>query len=277
MRPIPANSHSNLKNLSQLADLSDRCALVTGAAGGVGEAICQALAESGCHVVLTDRDQSSLQQRVDEITAHGGKASWVVTDLLDWEPATSSLRKEIDRIGRLDILINNAAFVGTSGLSGWAVPYGRQDADLWQRVLELNLTVPFRLAQLFRGQLAANHCGSIVNISSIYGMLGPDQRLYEGTTMGNPAAYAASKGGLIQLTRWLATSLPPGVRANAIALGGIERGQPETFQSAYVSRTPLGRMGCEEDVKGAIAYLSSDLSRYVTGQLLPIDGGWSAW
>lgn len=266
-----------MKNLSQLADLSGRCALVTGAAGGVGEAICQSLAESGCHVVLTDRDQAALDQRVDEIVSKGGKASCVVTDLLDWEPASTSLRAEIDRLGRIDILVNNAAFVGTSGLSGWAVPFAQQDPDLWQRVLELNLTVPFRLAQLFRQELAANQCGSIINISSIYGILGPDQRLYDGTTMGNPAAYAASKGGLVQLTRWLATSLPSGVRANAIALGGIERGQPESFQTAYVARTPLGRMGGEEDVKGAIAFLSSDLSNYVTGQLLPIDGGWSAW
>ena len=95
--------------------------------------------------------------------------------------------------------------------------------------------------------------------------------------MGNPAGYAASKGGLIQLTRWLATVLAPDVRVNAIIPGGIWRNQPETFREQYVARTPLGRMGAEEDLKGAAAYLASDLSAYVTGQNLIVDGGWTAW
>ncbi len=95
--------------------------------------------------------------------------------------------------------------------------------------------------------------------------------------MGNPAGYAASKGGLIQLTRWLATVLAPDVRVNAITPGGIWRDQPETFREQYVARTPLGRMGTEGDLKGAAAYLASNLSAYVTGQNLIVDGGWTAW
>lgn len=108
-------------------------------------------------------------------------------------------------------------------------------------------------------------------------MLAPDWSLYAGTTMGNPAAYGASKGGLIQFTRWLATTLAPAVRVNCISPGGIWRNQPDDFVARYATRTPLQRMGTEDDLRGAIAYLASDLSKYVTGQNLSVDGGWGVW
>jgi NAD(P)-dependent dehydrogenase (short-subunit alcohol dehydrogenase family) len=118
---------------------------------------------------------------------------------------------------------------------------------------------------------------SIINIGSIYGLCGPDLSLYEGTEMGNPAAYAASKGGVIQLTRWLATVLAPEVRVNCLSPGGVLRNQPEVFIERYIRRTPLRRMAVEEDFKGAIAFLASDLSSYCTGQDIAVDGGWTAW
>jgi NAD(P)-dependent dehydrogenase (short-subunit alcohol dehydrogenase family) len=95
--------------------------------------------------------------------------------------------------------------------------------------------------------------------------------------MHNPAAYAAAKGGLTQFTRWLATALAPDVRVNAVTPGGVERGQPKSFMERYAARTPMGRMAIEEDIKGAVAFLASDLSGYVTGQNIVVDGGWSAW
>ena len=101
--------------------------------------------------------------------------------------------------------------------------------------------------------------------------------LYDGTAMGNPAAYAASKGGLIQATRWLSAVLAPDVRVNCMSPGGVLRGQPDSFVRAYEKRTPMGRMAEEDDMKGAIAFLASDLSKYVTGQHIAIDGGWSVW
>ena len=119
--------------------------------------------------------------------------------------------------------------------------------------------------------------GCIINIASIYGSYGPDHSLYAGTEMGTPAAYAASKGGLIQLTRWLATTLGPGVRVNTVSPGGVFRNQPEVFVQRYRERTPLARMATEDDFRGAIAYLASDLSAYVTGQNLAVDGGWGVW
>ena len=152
-----------------------------------------------------------------------------------------------------------------------------QSTEAWRLALEVNLTAPFVLAQACAPALSQTGHGSIININSIYGMVGPDMSLYKETSMGNPAAYAASKGGLMQLTRWLATTLAPRVRANSITSGGVWRNQPEAFTSRYTERTPLKRMATEEDLKGAVAYLASDLAAYVTGQNLIVDGGWTAW
>ena len=174
----------------------------------------------------------------------------------------------------LNCLINNAAFVGTSDLSGWNVPFEQQTAETFTRALEVNLTAVFDLAKGFSAILKNSKGANIINIASIYGMYAPDWDLYEGTSMNNPAAYGSSKAGLIQLTRWLSTQLAPQVRVNSISPGGIFRNQEKEFVKRYEAKTPLGRMATEDDLKGAIAYLASDLSRYVTGQNLSVDGGW---
>ena len=148
--------------------------------------------------------------------------------------------------------------------------------DTWRRALEVNLTAPFALIQSCVDLLKASK-GVVINMGSIYGVLGPDMNLYQGTSMGNPAAYAASKGGLLQLTHWLATVLAPDIRVNMISPGGIFRHQPKDFCERYIQKTPLKRMATEEDLKGAIAYFATDLSLYVTGQNLLVDGGWTAW
>jgi len=175
------------------------------------------------------------------------------------------------------VLVNNAAFVGTSDLQGWVTDFDRQTVETWRRVLEVNLTAAFDLSKGLAPLLRERAGGCIINIGSIYGSYGPDYRLYEGTEMGNPAAYAASKGGIIQLTRWLATTLGPEVRVNTISPGGVFRSQPEVFVKRYRERTPLARMATEDDFRGAIVYLASDLSAYVTGQNLAVDGGWGIW
>ena len=141
----------------------------------------------------------------------------------------------------------------------------------------MNLTAPFILTQAFNSLLHNSDSPSVINIGSIYGILGPNLSLYENTKMGNPAAYSASKGGLTQLTKWLATVLAPKVRVNIISPGGIERKQPESFLNKYIDKTPLRRLAKEEDLKGALVYLSTDLSAYVTGQNIIVDGGFSVW
>jgi NAD(P)-dependent dehydrogenase (short-subunit alcohol dehydrogenase family) len=258
--------------------LKGRVALVTGGGGHIGGAICEALAELGANIAVLDMAQESCKDTASRINeAYGVETLPLVIDLSQEEALRSAPKRLQEHFGRLDILVNCAALVGTSGLTGWAVPLPEQRSDTWRLALEVNLTAPFVLVQACAGALAASGNGSVINISSIYGMIGPDMSLYRDTNLGNPAAYAASKGGLLQLTRWMATVLAPDVRVNAISPGGVWRNQPEAFHQRYVSRTPLGRMATEEDLKGAVAYLASDLSAYVTGHNLVVDGGWTAW
>jgi NAD(P)-dependent dehydrogenase (short-subunit alcohol dehydrogenase family) len=153
----------------------------------------------------------------------------------------------------IDILVHCAVYVG----------------DDWVQSLAVNAKMAYHIIQDNLSTLK-----SVILFSSIYGMVGPDMSLYKGTSMTNPIAYGVSKGGVLQLMRYLATTLAP-IRVNAISPGGIARNQPESFVERYENKTPLGRMATEEDLKGAIAYLSSDLSAYVTGHNLVVDGGWT--
>jgi NAD(P)-dependent dehydrogenase (short-subunit alcohol dehydrogenase family) len=258
--------------------LDGRVALVTGGAGHIGKAISNGLAELGARIAVVDISATAAAEAASALS-HRWSVSAAEFDCdLEQGAAVKDLPRRVrERFGRIDIIVNCAAFVGTSGLEGWAVPFEQQSDATWRRALEVNLTAPFELLQAAADDLRASGRGSVINVSSIYGLAGPDWRLYEGTSLGNPAAYAASKGGLIQLTRWLATTLAPQIRVNAIAPGGVFRGTPEPFLSRYIARTPLKRMAQEEDMKGAVAYLASDLSAYVTGQCLAVDGGWTVW
>lgn len=263
--------------LTQMMDLRGRTALVTGAAGHIGRAIAFTLAELGAEIVLVDLPSPQLQGLEEELSAGGSAVSAMACDLEQGDERERLVAAFRERHPALDVLVNNAAFVGTSGLEGWAKPFLEQSVNTWRRALEVNLTAVFDLCKSLTPELRRGRGASVINIGSIYGELGPDWSLYEGTEMANPAAYAASKGGLLQLTRWLATTLGPAIRVNAISPGGVARNQPESFVARYVARTPLGRMATEEDFRGAVAYLASDMSSYVTGQNLSVDGGWGIW
>ena len=267
-----------MKTVHQLVDLKGRVALITGGAGYLGYAMAEALAEAGCGIALLDIDGQRTSKKAAALAKkYKVRAMALAVDLLDAQ-ALRSVRGQIQvKMERLDILINGAALVGTSHLKGWAVPFAEQDMNTWRLALELNLTAVFALVQSCQPLLARSKNASVINIASIYGILGPDMGLYEGTSMGNPGAYAASKGGLVQLTRWMATTLAPDVRVNSISIGGVFRNHQEPFLSRYKNKTPLKRMASEEDIKGAALFLASDLSQYVTGHNLVVDGGWSAW
>ncbi len=262
-----------MRSFRELMNLEGRVALVTGGAGHIGRAFGETLSELGASVVLLDRDEGALNEAAKNIP----RSLKLVVDLENAAQVRSVPEAVQKDAGRLDVLINCAGLVGTTPLKGWCVPLPEQSLETWQRAMQVNLSSPFALIQSCLPLLESSGHGSIINILSIYGLVGPDLRVYGDTRMGNPAAYAASKGGLLQLTRYLATVLAPKVRVNAITPGGVERGQKEEFQRNYAERTPLRRMATEEDLKGAIGYLASDLSAYVTGQNLVIDGGWTAW
>lgn len=267
-----------MKPIRELMNLSGRVAVITGGAGHLGRAMADAFAESGATIALVDIHKDAAKEIAGAISEdYGVRAEGYGVDLAD-EGAVRDLPGTVaSDLGGLDILVNNAAFVGTSGLKGWVTPFMEQSTEAWRAALEVNLTACFALIQSAVPFLEKSGKGSVINLGSIYGVCGPDMSLYEGTSMGNPAAYAASKGGLIQLTTWLSTVLAPAIRVNAISPGGIWRNQPEQFVERYVERTPLGRMGVEEDIKGAALFLASDLSAYMTGQNLILDGGWTAW
>lgn len=259
-------------------DMTGRWAVVTGATGNLGRVITDVLAELGADLVVVDRPGSPLGAVAGQLrTVHRISVDCRECDLESGE-SRRALVTGLDRdYPEISVLVNNAAFVGTSELVGWAVPFAEQSVETWRRALEVNLTAAFELCQGLHSALARVRGASIINIGSIYGLHGPDWGLYDGTLMANPAAYGASKGGLLQLTRWLATTMAPRVRVNAISPGGIYRNQPESFVTRYSQRTPLGRMATEDDFRGAIAFLASDMSGYVTGQNIEVDGGFGVW
>jgi len=259
-------------------DLTGRRALITGGAGHIGYAAAEALTELGARVALLDLNEAACETRAAELNrGRAGSALPVVCNLADEQETRAAVREAIAALGGLDILAHSAAFVGTTRLAGWAVPFEQQSVEAWDAGIRVNLTSAFVLAQEARAALASSRSGSIILVSSIYGHVGSDMSLYEGTQMSRVVAYSASKGGLHQLMRHLATLFAPKIRVNVISPGGIARGQAEPFRSRYEARTPLKRMGTEEDLKGAFAYLASDLSSYVTGHDLLVDGGWTAW
>lgn len=267
-----------MTTLSQLMDMRGRRALITGATGYLGRIMAETLAELGANLILVDRPGSNFYDLEKQMIDTWNVKVFSLACNLEIEDERHSLVHSVksDGLG-LNCLINNAAFVGSSDLQGWVAPFEAQTLETWRRAFEVNLTAVFHLCQSFAPELRASTNSSIINIASIYGVWGPDWGLYEGTTMGNPAGYAASKGGLLQLTRWLATTMSPDVRVNAISPGGIFRNQPQLFIERYVAKTPLKRMATEDDFRGGIAYLASDLSKYLTGQNLVIDGGFGSW
>jgi NAD(P)-dependent dehydrogenase (short-subunit alcohol dehydrogenase family) len=258
-----------------LSDMAGRRVLVTGGTGHLGRVIAETLAEQGASVVLLDRPGSPFQEVEAQLRATWGvDCQSIACDLEDEAARSGAIQAMLNDGKPLNCLVNNAAFVGTSNLQGWSTAFEAQSLNTWRRALEVNLTAPFHLSQGLSLLLRRSKGANILNITSIYAEHGPDWRLYEGTSMGNPAAYSASKAGLTQLTRWLATTLAPDVRVNAISPGGIFRSQPDLFVERYRGKTPMQRMAEEDDFRGSVAYIVSDLSRYVTGQVLRVDGGW---
>ena len=217
------------------------------------------------------------QAFLDVLRSQGVEIEYIQVDFESQDSRTDAIAKMHSKYSKLDVLINNAAYVGTTAALGWAVPFADQSIDTWRKAIEVNLTTPFHLVQGLFELLEKSDDPVVVNLGSIYGSLGPDWKMYAGTSMGNPAAYAASKGGLIQLTRWLATTLGPKVRVNCVSPGGISRNQDEKFVKKYIARTPLSRMALEDDIVSAILFLSTASANYITGQNLEVDGGWGSW
>lgn len=263
-------------NSRELFSLSGRRILVTGAAGHVGRELCRYLVDDGAMVLATDIDENGLEALKLELDPSGQALVTFTCDLSDEDQRVSFAQAVSSGVSALDGVVFAAAFVGTSDLEGWNVRFSRQSLSTWRKAIELNLTAPFHLCQLLEPVIRQGSNPSIVNVGSIYGSIAPDWSLYEGLAMSNPAAYAVSKGGLLQLTRWLAATLAPEIRVNIVQPGGIARDQESQFVSRYVAKVPAGRMATEDDIIGAVVYLLGRSAIYVTGENLVVAGGLSA-
>lgn len=265
-------------------DLSGRLAVVTGGAGFLGRAFCQAYAEFGASVAVLDLDgKAAAQFAADIAKSSGRRCIGVSCDISDAKSVREAERRVTGELGPARILHNNAANQ-SAGLKAEFAPFEKFDLQDWRKVMSVDVDGTFLMSQAFGATMAkAGQGGSIIQTSSIYGLLGPDNRIYEGATyaghsIGSPAVYSAGKAAMVGLTRWLATYWAKvGIRANAIMPGGVEDRQNDTFKQAYGNRVPLGRMAKKSEIVGAALFLASDASSYVTGQCLFVDGGLSAW
>ena len=265
-----------------LFSLKGKVAIVTGATGLIGEKHCLALNEAGANVVVADLDEQKcvefVHDNLDFSTGH----------FLDVTKKESIIRLMDDvllKYSRIDILINNAAIneMFEDPIAGTEQSkFENYPLELWQRSMDVNLTGVFLCSQVIGSHMADQGQGSIINISSTYGITAPDQNLYK-TPDGiqsfyKPPAYPVTKAGVIMLTRYLAAYWGAcGVRINTLTPGGVKNGQDDFFIKNYSRRTPLGRMAEPVDYMGALLFLASDASSYMTGANLIVDGGWTCW
>jgi len=266
-----------MKSIKDLINLKNHHVLITGGGGKIALAIAEAFAEMNANILLMDVNNNSLINAKNIIMGkYDIQCDILVIDLEKLDDQRDEIIDKLRQYNSLDVLINCAALVGTSSLDGWSTDFLNQSIGTWRKAMEINLNSVFLLAQICTPYLENSGNGRIINIASTYGLVGPDWKMYKNTSYSNPAAYAASKGGIIQLTRWLASTLAPKIRVNTITPGGVFRGHDATFHKRYKDKTLLNRMAKEEDFKGAALYLGSDLSAYVTGHNLVVDGGWTA-
>ncbi|MEI8394792.1 MAG: SDR family oxidoreductase [Rhodospirillaceae bacterium] len=266
-----------------LFELAGKVAVVTGSCGILGRHFCAALAAYGANVVVADLKPEACDDLARQLTDQFAvPCLGVACDVTDKAAVTELTRRTLERYGRVDVLLNNAAGK-PSDMARYFAPVEEYDEDIWREVMAVNVDGLFLVARALGGEMAKRGRGSIIQTASIYGVVAPDQRIYEGSSymgraINTPAAYSMSKAAVIGLTRHLATYwAAKGVRVNTLTPGGVESGQNETFKQRYGNRVPLGRMGQARELIGAIVWLASDASSYVTGQNLIVDGGLSVW
>ena len=256
-------------------NFTDTFTLITGATGKIGQSIIKTLASTNTKLILLDKDILAMESLMKEIDIDIADVHLVNYDANDHNSCTDAIQTIHNITPRINYVINSIGMVGTDRDDGWVVNFEDQSIESWSKCLEINLTSVFFLIQKILPLLRESKDSSIVNISSIYGVVGPDFNLYEGTNMNNPAAYGVSKAGLIQLTKWLAVALSPTIRVNAVSPGGIYRDQPKVFVDKYNEKTLLGRMATETDVAETVLFLLSRMSSYITGQNIIVDGGFT--
>ncbi|HEY8963355.1 MAG TPA: SDR family oxidoreductase [Alphaproteobacteria bacterium] len=263
-----------MSDYKNLFDLTGKVAIVTGGAGILGRGFCEGLAAHGAKVAMVDLKAEASDNK---------DIKGFACNVADPASVASMVDAVVNEFGSINILHNNAA-TKSDNLDAFFAPFEKYDLNEWRKIMAVNLDGMMLVAQSVGAQMVKQgNGGSIIQTSSIYGVAAPDQRIYEGSEymgrpINTPAVYSVSKAGVIGLTQYLATYWAgQGIRVNTLTPGGVESGQNEAFQAKYSARVPLGRMAEKMDMVGALVYLASDASAYVTGQNLIVDGGLTVW
>jgi NAD(P)-dependent dehydrogenase (short-subunit alcohol dehydrogenase family) len=264
-----------------LLDIRSRVIVITGSGGVLGRCYSQAFAARGASLVLADlRDSDPAVQAETLASEFDTPAIGMACDVRSEDDVRQLFDAAVKRFGRVDVVLNNAAATGEHLMRSGNVFARFEDypVAMWEDVLRTNLTGVFLVAREGGKRMLAAGAGSLINVASIYGVVAPDHRIYEGMPFSSFAAYSASKAGVHGLTLWLATYWArSGIRVNTVCPGGVYNGHDPEFVRRYADRTPMGRMANPEDLVGTMVYLASDASRYCTGQRFLVDGGLSAW
>jgi NAD(P)-dependent dehydrogenase (short-subunit alcohol dehydrogenase family) len=271
-----------MNQFPEIFSLNNKVAIVTGALGLIGKNHCEALAEAGANVVVCDLNQTECDKFAVSLP---NKSIGVSANITDKNSVIELKNKAVNEFGKIDILVNNAAindmFENPKAVAEQS-KFENYPLEMWKKSLDVNVTGTFLCSQVIGSEMASNQKGSIINIASTYGIVAPDQSLYinsEGTqSFFKSAAYPVTKGAVISFTKFLAAYWgDKNVRVNTLSPGGVENKQDDYFIENYSKRTPLKRMAQPSDYKGALIFLASDASNYMTGANLVVDGGWTAW
>ncbi|MBS1502363.1 MAG: SDR family oxidoreductase [Bacteroidetes bacterium] len=267
--------------IDRIFSLNSKTAIVTGALGLLGKKHCEALADAGANVVVADLDEKGAAEFAQKLGEKHLGVGMNVTDSMSLKGARDSIVK---KYGSIDVLVNNAAIndmFENPGLAKELSAFENYPLDAFKKSLDVNVTGVFLASQVFGTVMAKQGSGSIINIASTYGIVGPDQSIYRdkngAQTFYKSPVYPVTKGAVINFTRFLAAYWGKnGVRVNTLSPGGVENSQDEYFIQNYSAKTLLGRMAQAVDYQGALIFLASDASAYMTGANLVVDGGWTA-
>jgi NAD(P)-dependent dehydrogenase (short-subunit alcohol dehydrogenase family) len=265
-----------------LFDLTNKTAIVTGACGLIGRKHCEALAQAGANVVVADLNAETCAALATSLP--GGPHLPVSVDVTNSESLAAARDQILAQFGHIDVLVNNAAINDMFENPAMAADLSKFEnfpLDTFRQVLDVNVTGMFLASQVLGTPMARQGSGSIINVASTYGIVGPDQSIYRNEageqTFYKSPSYPMTKGAVVNFTRYLAAYWgKDGVRVNTLSPGGVENSQDEFFIKQYSAKTPLGRMAAATDYQGAVVFLASDASAYMTGANLVVDGGWTA-
>lgn len=273
-----------MSNIFEKFDLKQRTAIVTGGAGLLGKEFCRTLAQAGALVVVADLNGAAAQQVSDSLQQEGYLSCAVSVDVTQPDSVQAMVSTALEASGRLDVLVNSAAMdpkFDDSQQGKHGNTFEDYPVEAWRQALDVNLTGMFLCCQAASRPMLAQDYGSIINICSTYGLVGPDQRIYERPGQPRqykPAFYSVTKSGVLGLTRYLATYFAgKNIRSNSLTPGGVYNNHDDLFNNNYSARTVLGRMAHKDEMNGALLFLASDASSYMTGSNLVVDGGWTAW